>query len=361
MQFQLICAETGERACPLDWCCPETGTPLEIANLPAFDPDQINHREWSLWRYATLLPVEKRLSLGAGLTPLVESSLDGMSFYAKLDYLNPTGSYKDRGTSIMLNHLLAHNVKRIVEDSSGNAGSSVALYASAANMEARIFVPEAAPAGKKRMIAMSADIVEIPGPRAAVTEACIAATTEPGVVYATHAWSPFFVAGQMTCAWEIWEQLGGRAPGAVVCPVGQGLLLLGIARGFAALKTTGLIERVPHIFGVQAAASDPVVRGYETGQDAPVPVTPGPTVADGIVIGEPVRGVPVMRAIRDSGGAAIRVEEADILPARDALARRGFFVEPTSATVAAALPALHWQYDGDLVLVLTGNGLKATQ
>lgn len=357
----LICSNCATPAAPLDWQCIVCGFPLELADLPRFDPAQIDSDTWSLWRYAAMLPAKPRFTLGAGMTPLVENALDGVPFRAKLDYLNPSGSYKDRGTEVLLNHLLAQGVKSVVEDSSGNAGSSLALYAAGAGIRARIFTPESAPAGKKRQIAMAAEIVEVPGTRAATTDACLETVKRGEAVYATHAWNPYFIAGQMTLAWELWEQNGRGAPGAVTVPVGQGGLLLGIARGFAALKDAGLIAALPRIFAVQAAHADPIVRGWEQGSAAHIPMQPTPTAADGIVTADPVRGAAILEAIRESDGAAFRVDEAAILPARDALARRGLFVEPTSAVTAAALPQIRACYDGDgdLVLVMTGHGLKA--
>ena len=362
--FEVACSKCHKAAATTDWHCTACGGVLEIQNLPSFDTSLIDTDEWSLWRYGAMLPiVERQTTLGEGMTPLTQHSVNGMRFYAKLDYLNPTGSYKDRGVAVMMNHLQAQGVKRVVEDSSGNAGSSVAAYAGAAGLEARIYVPAAAPDGKKRQIGMSAEVVEVGGTRQAVTDACIADVDTGESIYASHAWSPFFVAGQMTVAWEIWEQMGRRVPDAILCPVGQGGFLLGFARGFAALKAAGLIERVPRIFAVQAAASDPVVKGWEGGLDEPAPITPQKTVADGIVIAKPVRGRAVIQALRDSNGGAVRVAEEAILPARDALAQNGLFVEPTSATTFAALPEVLSQLEMDnpvVVLALTGHGLKAS-
>jgi len=362
MTIRLYCIDCNSTANLTDWRCTQCGGVLEIDGIPHFDADKINTNDWSLWRYSAMLPVEKRFTLGAGMTPLVDVRRGETKFKAKLDFLNPTGSYKDRGTATMLNHLLAQGVTDVVEDSSGNAGSSVAAYAAAAGLKARIYVPAAAPDGKKRQIKMSAEIVEVGGTRQDVTDACIKEVEEGRAVYATHAWNPFFIAGQMTAAWEIWEQMGRAIPDAVVCPVGQGLYLLGYARGFAALKDAGLIQRVPRIYGVQAAACDPVVRGWEAGADEPPTVEQGQTVADGIVIRAPVRGREVLKAIRDSEGSALRVAEAKILPARDGLAKRGLFVEPTSATTFAALPQVIEHIgsrDATIVLALTGHGLKA--
>lgn len=355
----MICTDCHAPAAPLDWQCTRCGGILEIEHLPLFQADAIIESEWSLWRYAPMLPARKLVSLGEGMTPLVDTELNGVQFRAKLDYLNPTGSYKDRGIAVLLNHLLANDVRRVVADSSGNAGASLAMYSGRAGIEARIFAPMNAPAGKKHQIQLSAELVQIGGSRADVTDACMKAAESPGVVYATHAWNPFFIAGQMTIAWELWEQNGRKAPGAVVCPVGQGLLLLGLARGFNALKTAGLIDHVPRLFAIQPAACDPVVRGWENRDEKPLSIEPEPTVADGTAIRSPVHGKEVLKAIRDTNGRAIRVRENAILEARTALAKTGLFVEPTSAMTAAALPEIQRQYDGSLVVILTGLGFKA--
>lgn len=356
---QIICSRCGRAAAPLAWQCADCEGPLEIAALPPFDAALIDRDDFTLWRYAAMLPVERRFSLGEGLTPLVHTTLEGRGVYAKLEYLNPTGSYKDRGTTTMLNHMAGQGVQEVVEDSSGNAGASVAAYSSLAGVRARIFVPATAAAAKKALItSFGGQLVEVPGPQYAKTAACLeAARTTP---YASHAWSPFFTLGQMTAAWEVWEQMGRRAPDAVVTPLGHGGLFLGFARGFRALHAAGLIERLPRLFGVQSAGCDPLVQAWEANSEQPLPVTPTHTVADGIIVDVPVRGEEVLAAARASGGALLRVDNPEILAGREALARRGLIVEATSAVTAAALPQV-WAMlgpDARIVVALTGSGLK---
>ena len=150
MMFEVVCSVCNALAKPTDWQCTSCGGVLEIRNLPVFDATKIDESEWSLWRYGAMLPlVERRFTLGEGMTPLTEHVVNGMQLYAKMDYLNPTGSFKDRGVAVMMNHLAEQGVNQVVEDSSGNAGSSVAAYAGAAGLQARIYVPAAAPDGKK--------------------------------------------------------------------------------------------------------------------------------------------------------------------------------------------------------------------
>ena len=359
----LYCPNCEHHPTPLDWRCENCGSALELRDLPPFDEGQIDAAAWSLWRYKAMLPVDHTFTLGAGMTPLIEATVDGVQVYAKCDHLNPSGSYKDRGTETLVNYLLSQGVTSVVEDSSGNAGSSMALYATGAGMRGRIFVPANAPEGKKRAIDMSAELIAVPGHRQEVTDACIAAAVD-GTVYATHSWNPYFILGQQTLAWELWEQFGRTPPSAIVMPVGQGGLLLGVARGFRALLAAGLIGYLPRLYGIQPEACDPVVKGFEAGVTDPIPDTVAPSIADGTLVANPVRGAMVLAAIRESRGAAFRVKEGRIAPARKALAHAGFFVEPTSALTAAAVHDViadmqENQVSGCPVLILTGHGLKA--
>ncbi len=351
---QLACDDCRRPAQPLDWRCTQCSGTISITNLPGFDAARIRLGDWSLWRYEAMLPIPMRHSLGEGGTPLVSVEWPGRRFLAKLEYLNPTGSYKDRGTVTLVNHLLQQGVTEVVEDSSGNAGASLAMYTGATGIHARIFAPASAPEGKKRLIALNAELVEVPGPRSAPTEACREAART--TVYASHAWSPFFIAGQMTAAWEVWEQMGRRTPSAILCPVGHGGLFLGFARGFKALLDAGLIEQMPAMIAVQSAACDPVVHAWEEGRDEPDRAAQNPTVADGIVVTLPTRGREILAAIRSTGGIAIRVNDDGILRARDMLTKRGLLVEPTSAVPVAALERV--QADEEVVVALTGSGLK---
>ncbi|MGB1287296.1 MAG: pyridoxal-phosphate dependent enzyme, partial [Aggregatilineales bacterium] len=269
------------------------------------------------------------------------------------------GSYKDRGTVTMMNHIAAHDIDEVVEDSSGNAGASVAAYSSALDIHARIFVPATGSPAKKALIRnFGAELVEVSGAQHAKTEACMQAAEN--TTYASHAWSPYFVLGQMTVAYETWEQLGRRAPDAIATPLGHGGLFLGFARGFRQLLAAGLIDKMPKLFAVQAANSDPVVRGWESNAEKPPLIETQQTIADGIIVRDPVRGKAVLQAIRDSNGAAFRVSEDAIRVAHEKLFRKGFSAEPTSAVTLAALPQIreHLNEGDSLALALTGNDLK---
>lgn len=360
----LVCALCGAAPdSPRAWRCSVCGGPLELQGLPAFDPESIDRDATTIWRYRAMMPVNppagRILSLGEGFSPLISTIIENEFFLAKLEYLAPTASYKDRGTAVVVNHLLELGVSEVVEDSSGNAGASLAAYAAAARINARIFVPAYAAPGKKRQISVfGAELVPVEGPRQATTDACLRAAETS--YYASHAWSPYFLLGQTTFGWEVWEQLGRRVPDAILFPVGQGSLLLGAYRAFDALRQAGLVPRLPRLYAVQAEACDPVVRAWQRGDDVPAAESTGQTLAEGILIQAPVRGRELMQALRESGGGAIAVSEAAIGAATEALARRGLFVEPTSAVPVAALPTVRAALgpEAEVVIALTGSGLK---
>jgi threonine synthase len=297
------------------------------------------------------------VTLGEGGTPLVGVKIHGRDLFFKCEHLNPTGSFKDRGTAVLVSHLAAAGVTTAVEDSSGNAGSSFAAYAARAGITARVFVPDTASAAKRAQIAeYGAQVVRIIGPRTAAAEAVLRAAAS-GLVYASHAYLPLGQPGLATLAYEIVEQLG-RPPGSIVVPVGQGTLALGCAAGFEAMRRAGAIERVPAIIGVQAEACAPIWAVYTGGRAGLGWVREAETRAEGIRIFQPLRGDEVLAAIERSGGFLLAVREDQILEGEHELARLGFYVEPTSAVVWPAVLDSIANLIDPVVLVLTGSGYK---
>ncbi len=350
------------------WRCP-CGSHLNLAPGRGLARGDIDRGEASLWRYCAALALDHkpRVSLGEGWTPLVIRDWAGVPVHFKLESQMPTGSFKDRGTAVMLNHLIEIGVGPIHEDSSGNAGSSIATYAAAAGLSCRIYVPASAPRGKIVQIAASgAELRIIPGTRQAVTDAALAAGGVTGgeSFYASHNWHPFFIEGTKTLAYELWEQLGFRVPDNILVPTGYGSNILGLERGFDELERRGEITRRPRLFAVQAENCAAFAAAWAAGAEGYVPFTPGATVADGIATVKPVRTAEVLAALRRSRGGVVAVPEAEIAPALRALGRIGLFVEPTAATAGAALSRL--LRDGTIrpgettIVVLTGHGLKAT-
>ncbi|HYM73649.1 MAG TPA: pyridoxal-phosphate dependent enzyme [Stellaceae bacterium] len=345
------------------WRC-DCGSYLNLAPGPGLVRGEIDGGEASLWRYRAALALEEppRISLGEGWTPLVTRKWDGATIRFKLESQMPTGSFKDRGTAVMLNHLLEVGVGPIHEDSSGNAGSSIATYAAAAGIACRIFVPATAQRGKVVQIAASgASVAAIPGTRQAVTEAALAAIDHS--FYASHNWQAFFIEGTKTLAFELWEQLGFTVPDNILVPTGYGSNILGLDHGFDELTRRGEIARTPRLFAVQAANCAAFAAAWKAGRDEYVPFTASPTMADGIATMRPVRTAEVLRALRRSRGGVVAVAEGEIAPALKRLGRLGLYVEPTAATAGAALSRLlasgAIRPDETTVVVLTGHGLKA--
>lgn len=346
------------------WRCP-CGSHLNLTPGRGLGRGDIVAGEASLWRYRAALALAgpPRVSLGEGWTPLVRRDWQGAALLFKLESQMPTGSFKDRGTAVMLNHLIELGVGPIHEDSSGNAGSSIATYAAAVGLPCRIYVPATAPRGKIVQIAASgAEVRVVPGTRQAVTEAALAAVGES--FYASHNWQPFFIEGTKTLAYELWEQLGFAVPDNILVPTGYGSNILGLERGFDELEGRGEIARRPRLFAVQAANCAAFAAAWAAGADDYVPITPAPTAADGIATVRPVRTKEVLAALCRSQGGVVAVPEAEIAPALRALGRLGLFVEPTAAIAAAAFS--HLLRDGTIqpgettIVVLTGHGLKAT-
>jgi threonine synthase len=346
------------------WRC-DCGSHLDLEPGPGIGRADIVSADASLWRYRAGLALggPPKVTLGEGWTPLVTRHWDGVPVQFKLESQMPTGSFKDRGTAVMLNHLLEVGVGPIHEDSSGNAGSSIATYAAASGLPCRIYVPAAAPRGKIVQIAASgAEVRAVPGTRQAVTEAALAAIDES--FYASHNWHPFFIEGTKTLAYELWEQLGFTVPDNILVPTGYGSNILGLDRGFDELARQGEIARRPRLFAVQAENCAALAAAWAAGAADYVPFAPGPTIADGIATVKPVRTAEVLSALRRSGGGVAAVPEGEIAPALKALGRLGLFAEPTAATAAAALTDLlrdgTIRADQTTVVVLTGHGLKAT-
>lgn len=345
----------------LRYRCPTCNGPFDLDRSIRFAPKPVERTASPMERYreSFFLPeAASWISLGEGDTPLQPARVDGRTVYFKCEYLNPTGSFKDRGSCVLISALAAAGVAEVLEDSSGNAGASLAAYAARAGMRARVLVPESASPRKKAQIAAyGAELIPVQGPRTAVAEAA-QREAAGGATYASHVWIPLGLAGMASVAFEIVEQLG-QAPGAVVLPVGHGTLLLGVARGFEAMRSASTLETVPRLIAGQAAACAPIWAVHQGGGEALGWVREGPTRAEGIRILQPLRGDAVLSAIEASGGTVVAVDEPSIENGERQLGRRGFYVEPTSAVVWGALEATLQGLPDPVVIILTGSGLKS--
>jgi threonine synthase len=343
----------------LPYRCPDCQGLFDFEPGP-FVPGDVLPGQPGIWRYRHAFGLDESvppLSLGEGNTPLVEAQVDGRQVAFKCEYQNPTGSFKDRGSVLIAAWLRARGIREAVEDSSGNAGASLAAYAAQAGIRARIYVPASASGPKRRQIEVyGAEPVPVPGTRTQVSEAVLY-EAEGGTAYASHAHLPFNLPGYATAAFEIFEQLGGRLPGTVIVPAGQGGLLLGLGRGFRQLQAAYPGADMPCLIGVQARACAPLwslAAGEAQGTDGEAETA---TLAEGILVRQPARGPSVVDLVLGSGGHFRVVEERAILPGRDALARLGLYVEPTSAVVWEVLKTEN-QLRDPVVVVLTGSGLK---
>ncbi len=315
-----------------------------------------------MWRYREAIPIRHQtsiLSMGEGFTPLERMEINGSETLIKVDYLFPTGSYKDRGASVLVSKMREWGVKKVVEDSSGNAGSAVAAYCAKAGIECDIYVPQASSPGKLVQIqAYGATVIRVEGSREKTAKRAMEAASE--TPYASHCWNPFFLHGTKTFAFEVWEQMGWRIPDALVLPVGHGTLFLGAYIGFNELREAGLVKKIPRLVAVQSASCAPLYQAFKKGWQETRPIKKKETVAEGIAIAEPVRGRQILKAIRETDGEVLVVTEREILRTVKAMGRWGHFIEPTSA---ATIAGLH-QYLGKrrkevVVSTFTGMGLKS--
>jgi threonine synthase len=340
--------------------CGDAREPLMLTPRTGIGRDQIAPTR-SLWRYAAALPFMPAapISLGEGCTPLVEHALAGATALLKCEWFMPTGSFKDRGASVMLSLLRDQGVTAVLEDSSGNGGAAVSAYAAAGGMAATIFVPSStSPAKTVQSRAAGATIELVPGSRQDCADAALAKSSE--IFYASHNWHPFFLEGTKTLAYELWEDLSFIAPDNIIMPCGAGSNVLGCWLGFSELLRAGQIGRLPRLFAAQPAHCGPIARAA-----LGLPAEEAkPTIAEGTAIAQPIRLPECLAALRESGGGAVLLEEAEIAAASLSLARRGIYVEPTCAQAAAAfgrlLAAGRIAARETTVVVLTGTGLKST-
>lgn len=341
--------------------CESCGSPLDVSYL---DPEMHTMTFDDLDMPVPFHADSPTVTMGEGKTPIIELPTVGREMgcarvVAKLEFMNPTGSFKDRGTATMLSVALEHGVDSVVEDSSGNAGASVSAYAARAGIDAHVFAPETAPEAKMGQIRVyDASTHPTPGPREASTEAAVDFQRRHGMVYASHNLSPYFVEGTKTFGYEVVTQMS-PGPDHIVIPVGNGSLLLGAWKAYQELITRGAVAHMPKLHAIQAEAVMPIASAI-TGTDW----TPGATtIAGGIAVGSPPRLRQSLRAIRESGGTSLAVTDASIIAWQKRLAsQEGIFAEPTSAAAFAGLQLLVERgvvgRDEIALVPVTGFGLK---
>lgn len=329
---------------------------------PPFDLKIVDQSIWGLFRYRAFLPLLgdcwQDITLGEGMTPVIRWDED---LLFKMDYCMPTLSFKDRGAAVLVSHMKSINVTSAVQDSSGNAGNSVAAYCARADIACEIFVPEGTSPKKIDMIrSHNARITVVPGSRDHCAAVCRDKVETKGEYYASHVYNPFFIEGTKTYLYEVYEQLG-RIPETLFVPLGNGTLFLGVVKGLEHLLKSNCIECMPRIIAVQSERCDPFIEAIARGLHILYEVSPESTLAEGIAIGRPMRGREILNLIYRYQIEVVHAPEDRILSARAELAARGVYCEHTTAATYAAY--LHYcEASGkprDCLIPMCGAGLKS--
>jgi threonine synthase len=380
----LKCMKCGAEYDPSEtrYVCPNCGNDGILEVL--YDYDRIrriftvetlqNDPDYSMWRYLALLPVEQRpasLTLQIGWTPLYASQRVGPRLglgrvWFKDDGRNPTASLKDRASAIAIAKATELGERVLTAATTGNAGSSLAGLTANAGIDAYIFAPASAPAGKiAQLRVFGSHLFLVDGNYDQAFDLCMEATERFGWYNRNTAFNPYMVEGKKTVALEIAEQLRFKAPDKVIVSVGDGCIISGVAKGFRDLLALGLVDHMPQLIAVQAEGCAPIARAVISGK--PVTFLDNPTsCADSIVAGIPRNHLMAVRDIRASGGLAVTVSDEEIIDAIGFLGKNeGIFAEPAAAASVAALRKLAESGDLDqhdrIAVLITGNGLKDVQ
>ncbi|HVE86715.1 MAG TPA: threonine synthase [Myxococcales bacterium] len=334
-------------------------------------PRALEGRPWSQWRYQELLPVDFSGSvphLQVGMTPVyptprLAEAVGVKALWVKDDGRNPTGSFKDRASAVGVMKARELGKEVIACASTGNAASSLAGFSAATALRSFIFVPERAPEPKiAQLLIFGATVLRVRGTYDQAWDFCQRACARYGWYNRNCAVNPYLVEGKKTVGLELGERLGDEVPDWVVLSVGDGCTLAGAWKGLQQMHQLGFLKRLPRMLGVQAAGSAPITEAWQKKADAIQP-TDAQTLADSICVGQPRNWRKALRAVRDSSGAMVNVEDAEILDAMRKTARlAAVFAEPAGATSVAGLAAAVRQGlvgKGETALcVVTGNGLK---
>jgi threonine synthase len=355
--------------------CLKCGSPLEVQLnyehlMQRLSVHALKSTPSKATKYADFYPIKdkrKTITLNEGGTPLYHcknlgKKLGLTNLFIKYEGQNPTGSFKDRGTMVEVTKALELNKKAVVVASSGNMAASVSAYCAKANLPAYVLVPQGTPIGKlAQTLSYGARIIQVRG----TYDVCAKLTREISEKHNFYLSGDYAyrLEGQKSQAFEISEQLNWQSPDKVFVPIGCGTNSSAIWKGFKEYKMLDLIENTPQMVGVQADGASPVVRAFEKGMDYVEPMKSPTTVSSAICVGDPLDGLKILKAIKESDGCARSIDDDSTLEAEKLLARtESIFVEPSSATSLAVLQEMiaEGKIDKDekIVLVLTGMGLK---
>ncbi|MDX9918279.1 MAG: threonine synthase [Gudongella sp.] len=347
--------------------CIKCNEPVELEELNNGTIDY-GKTDYSLSRYRSFYPwlnLDKEFTLGEGFTPLVPVEMPYGRIYIKNESINPTWSFKDRGTITGVLWASKINMKAIGTVSTGNMAASVAAYGAKAGMETVIFVKEEMPAEKLSPITVyGARVIKVKGDYGELYKKSIELGRREGI-YFINSDSPFRVEGYKTIAFEIFEQLGNKVPDFVIVPVSAGGNIRGIEKGFRELKASGYTDKMPKFVAVQARGCNPIERGFLKGEMEIERVTKPDTIAHAIENPFPPSGNQTLRLIKRTGGTVISVDDSEILNSQGMLARRGLFVQTASAASETAAEKLInrgiIKPEDIVVCIATASGLKFTE
>lgn len=364
----------------IDYTCPDCGPLLGTLEV-LYDYEAIkreltsdhlsSNKNFTHWRYLPILPIDNPhfiQPLSVGWTPIYQNSrtaqeLGIRSVWAKDDGRNPTGSLKDRASSVGVVKALEKGARTVTAASTGNAASSWSAFTALAGLRTVIFVPKNAPRPKiAQLLVHGATVLQVNGTYDEAFDLCHDAAERWGWYNRSTAINPYLGEGKKTAALEICEQLSWQVPDFVFVSVGDGCIFQGMWKGFKEFYQLGLIDRLPKMIGVQAEGSAPLVRAFQTGSNRSEPLQPN-TIADSISVGIPRDQVKALKAARESEGEFIAVSDQEILTAISNLAKKvGVLAEPAGAAAMAGLYEFAKQGKIDsqqsAVVMVTGNGLK---
>lgn len=378
------CSQCGRKYEPekVTYTCLTCGGNLDTHFSFEVDPTEVNQeeilesREASLWRYAPLLPV---LDVGfestplhrVGLTPVYQpeslrKELGLKKLFVKDESCNPSASFKDRASAIVVSRAIEAGIDTIISASTGNAGAAMACMAASVGKRAIILAPRTAPPAKiAQLLTYGAQVVLIDGSYDDAFDLSISASNEFGWYNRNTGYNPYTVEGKKTAGLEIWEQvlrhLSSDSDLNVFIPVGDGNILSGVAKGFLDLLSLGWIKKLPRLIGVQAEGSAAIYNAFVQKSDQ-VKAVKANTIADSISVDMPRDGLRALNRVRQSDGFFITVSDEQILAAIPKLGSAGIFVEPAAAAAFAGLVKSLETNQIDpatpALVLATGSGLK---
>ena len=327
--------------------------------------DFIRERPWH-WKYWMFYPVDdltQAVSFEEGGTPLFLSKrirkTVGLEVFFKYEGSNPTGSFKDRGSSIEITKAIELGANSVCCASTGNMGASVSAYSAKAGITCKVFVPEVTPSLKiAQILGCGAEVIRVEGNYAD----CLRLTEEANRRYDVYLVGdyPYRSEGQKSVGFEIVDQFYWNVPDYIICPMGNGTLTRAIWKSFLELQKVGLINELPKMVGIQAEGCHPIVDAFKYDYDKPIPIKKAHTIADAIACEDPVDGYGALHAILESGGFAETVTDNEIIAAQKLLGHsEGLYAEPSGAVSTAGLIKYKEKFEGKKVVsIVTGHGLK---